>query len=283
MVRIDIEIPRPWLTLAIVGGVICAFLLSGGSLQGAVGGTTASMTTVKNAEERVRQLREEQQVIEKREEILRVQVKALEESLLKTHSPATRDALMATRTRLLSLLDSKRKGEQEILSSLRQIWEAQEFAAHASLQDGTLLHSIALEWPAEPQLGISAYFHDESYEQRFGMVHEAIDIPVEQGSIVTAAADGVVVNISDNGMGYSSIVLRHNGGFATLYGHVSGFLVHEGQEVLAGDPIALSGGTPGTPGAGSMTTGAHLHFEVTRGGASVDPLTFLPSVAGVGR
>jgi murein DD-endopeptidase MepM/ murein hydrolase activator NlpD len=93
---------------------------------------------------------------------------------------------------------------------------------------------------------------------------------------VAAAADGVIAKVSDNGMGFSSLVIRHEGGFATLYGHVSGFLVQEGQHVRAGDPVALSGGQPGTKGAGKMTTGSHLHFEVTKSGIHVDPLTYLP-------
>jgi murein DD-endopeptidase MepM/ murein hydrolase activator NlpD len=71
------------------------------------------------------------------------------------------------------------------------------------------------------------------------------------------------------------VTIRHDNGLATLYGHVSGFLVQEGQRVRAGDPIALSGGTPGTKGAGRLTTGAHLHFEVYLDGKKVDPLEYL--------
>ena len=276
MLNIDIEIPRPWHTLFLAGAIVLVLSSSGGVFADAMGGTTASVTSVRSAEERVHDLREEQQVMERREEILRAQVKALEDSLSRTHSAETRDALMETRARLLSLLEHKRQGEQEILASLRQIWEAQEFAVHASVQEEEALDSISLQWPVEPALGISASFHDSAYEERFGMVHDAIDIPVEQGSVVLAAADGVVVSVSDNGKGFNSLVLRHSGGFATLYGHVSEFLVREGQRVNAGDPVALSGGMPGTNGAGAMTTGPHLHFEVMQGGTAVDPLTFLP-------
>ena len=62
----------------------------------------------------------------------------------------------------------------------------------------------------------------------------------------------------------------------TTYGHISNMMATEGQVVKAGDIIGLSGGMPGTKGAGYMTTGPHLHFEVMKDGSYVDPLRFLP-------
>jgi hypothetical protein len=82
--------------------------------------------------------------------------------------------------------------------------------------------------------------------------------------------------VRDNGYGYSYLILAHAGGFMTVYGHVSEFRVAEGEKVFAGQIVALSGATPGTKGAGLMTTGAHLHFEVLKGGKYVDPLDYLP-------
>lgn len=131
-------------------------------------------------------------------------------------------------------------------------------------------------WPVSPSRGISAYFHDAGYAKVMGMVHQAIDIPILQGTALRAPADGVVYKTRDNGFGYSYIILAHAGGFMSLYGHVSDIRVKEGQVVMRGETIGLSGGTPGTKGAGAMTTGAHLHFELFKGGKHVDPLDFLP-------
>jgi len=50
----------------------------------------------------------------------------------------------------------------------------------------------------------------------------------------------------------------------------------QGQEVKEGDVIARSGGEPDTPGAGTLTTGSHLHFEVISGGRRIDPMPYLP-------
>lgn len=131
-------------------------------------------------------------------------------------------------------------------------------------------------WPVSPGRGISAYFHDASYVKVFGVNHQAIDIPTHQGTPIRAPEDGVAYKVRDNGYGYSYLIIAHKGGFMTVYGHVSEFRVEEGEKVYRGQTIALSGATPGTKGAGYMTTGAHLHFEVLKGGKHVDPLDYLP-------
>ena len=145
-----------------------------------------------------------------------------------------------------------------------------EFRLHTeNLELGELM------WPVDPDRGISAYFHDSGYVGRFGFQHNAIDLPVPQGSPLRAAADAVVYTARDNGYGYSYVILAHAGGFMTVYGHMSNILVEEGQPVMAGSVIGLSGGMPGTKGAGYMTTGPHLHFEVLLNGLYVDPLNYL--------
>ncbi len=131
-------------------------------------------------------------------------------------------------------------------------------------------------WPVAPDRGISAYFHDPRYVGVFGVQHNAVDIPEYQGTPVHATADGVVYAARDNGYGYSYVILAHAGGFMTVYGHVSSILVSVGDKIDQGSIIALSGGMPGTIGAGYMTTGPHLHFEVHFEGKNVDPLSYLP-------
>lgn len=138
--------------------------------------------------------------------------------------------------------------------------------------DGTFK---GFQWPVEPFKGLSAYFKDPGYAGVFGVQHNAIDIPQYQGAIVRAAADGVIFTAKDNGYGYSYIVIAHADGFSTVYGHVSSILVTEGDTISAGSIIALSGGMPGTKGAGYMTTGPHLHLEMLLNGSHVDPLKYL--------
>lgn len=139
--------------------------------------------------------------------------------------------------------------------------------------DGTGVDFI---WPLEPTNGISAYFRDPGYVNVFGVRHNAVDIPRNQRTPVRVAADGVVYMAKDNGYGYSYIIVAHRGGFLSVYGHMNEILVDEGQSVPQGFVIGLSGGMPGTEGAGYMTTGPHLHFELLLNGLWVDPLVYLP-------
>ncbi len=130
-------------------------------------------------------------------------------------------------------------------------------------------------WPARGS--ISAGFHDSPYLKYFGVPHQGVDIVVGFGTPVVSVADGIVFLARDGGeLGYSYILVGHRDGYATLSGHLSSFAVATGQQVAQGQVIGYSGGTPGTHGAGPMTTGAHLHFEVLKGGVHINPRTVLP-------
>jgi murein DD-endopeptidase MepM/ murein hydrolase activator NlpD len=272
--RIEIDIPRPGTILLLIAAAIAGAVWASGGMGPVGGRVSAEHTVIREAEAQIRDLRLEQEVLSRRETILRAELDVLQAEIDRTFDARLAEELMDTRARLLMLIGDQKEAERQILTSLRQIWEAQAFTQDIrGGYDG--IDPLPLLWPVEPLLGISATFGDERYERRFGIPHRAIDIPVAQGSMVAAAADGIVVRVSDNGLGFNSLVIRHGGGYATLYGHVSRFLVQEGQEVRAGDPVALSGGMPGTPGAGLLTTGPHLHFEVIKDGRQVDPMALL--------
>ncbi len=287
MPEIEIHIDRPLLTLTLLG-VIAAGVVYGNSGTEAVGpsggdGDTreqrVEMSTpgvASSAEADMIHIREEQQVLSLRESILRNQLALLDDAIAKG-SPVDEETYIDTRDSLIDLLKDKAAAEQKIVASLHEFWAAEGYAYDASRRSTRPHDTVTFVWPLQASLGLSAHFDDPSYEAHFGMPHHAIDIPTPQGTIVRAVADGVVTKVSDQGMGFNSIVISHAGGIATLYGHVSAFLVKEGDTVEAGDPIARSGGTPGTKGAGLMTTGAHLHLAFYKDGVVVDPLLYLPS------
>jgi murein DD-endopeptidase MepM/ murein hydrolase activator NlpD len=98
--------------------------------------------------------------------------------------------------------------------------------------------------------------------------HAGIDFPQPQGTVVMSAGDGVVSFVGQRS-GYGNCVeVDHGNGLITRYGHLSAFLVKEGQAVKTGSPIAKVGST-------GRSTGPHLHFEVRRNDVPVDPAAFL--------
>lgn len=98
-------------------------------------------------------------------------------------------------------------------------------------------------------------------ESRF---HHGLDIAAPEGTPIYPARQGTVI-FSGKREGYGNLVeVRHDDGSITRYGHTAMNLVRQGDKAEAGVPIALVGST-------GRSTGPHLHFEVVKDGASVDP------------
>ena len=116
---------------------------------------------------------------------------------------------------------------------------------------------------------LSSYTFTSGFKWRWGKLHSGVDLAVDEGTPVYAADNGKVIVAEDSGNGYGNyIILDHQNGYKTLYGHNSELLVSVGDIVAKGDKIALSGNT-------GNSTGPHLHFEIHVGDEKVDPQQYV--------
>jgi murein DD-endopeptidase MepM/ murein hydrolase activator NlpD len=153
------------------------------------------------------------------------------------------------------------QGLESRLSNVRKDVERQEQLAAAT-------PSI---WPAHGWLtgtfgGRSDPFSGEP------AFHQGLDISTPKGTPVFATADGHVESASFAADYGNMVVLRHDFGITTRYGHLSGFNVKQGQAVHRGDTIGYVGST-------GRSTGAHLHYEILANGKLLNPLQLLTGPA----
>ena len=195
------------------------------------------------------------------QEILYVQVRLTEQEY-KNYSTQLQREQQQINSDILTL-------EKEVRKRLEERSAAEKFNGFGPAQ---------LAWPISPARGITAFFHDPDYPFRYIFEHPAIDIRAYQGTPIQAPEAGYVARVKFAGDGsYAYVMLIHNDGLSTVFGHVSKVFVEEDQYVTPGQTIALTGGAPGTIGAGNLSTGPHLHFEVRFNGIPVNPLEYLPS------
>jgi murein DD-endopeptidase MepM/ murein hydrolase activator NlpD len=98
-------------------------------------------------------------------------------------------------------------------------------------------------------------------------MHTGIDFVANIGTPVYATGKGKVVFVGRNG-GYGlEVRIDHGFGYRTLYAHLSKVLVKRGQKVKRGDLIAKSGNS-------GLSTGPHLHYEISHNGKKLNPSQF---------
>ncbi len=125
---------------------------------------------------------------------------------------------------------------------------------------------VVLTWPAPTIVG-----YESDFGYRWGRMHNGVDFSGANcyGDSIVAADGGVVTfaGYDDSGYGYY-IIIDHQNGMKTLYGHCSELYVSAGDNVADGECIAAIGSS-------GRSTGAHLHFEVRINDTPVNPKLFL--------
>lgn len=105
-----------------------------------------------------------------------------------------------------------------------------------------------------------------SYGQRWGRTHEGTDMV--GGRTIMASAAGKVVFAGRKGTYGNAVIVDHGNGYQTLYGHMSSISVRSGQSVGQGSKLGIMGST-------GRSTGTHLHFEIRKNGAQLNPMKYL--------
>ena len=123
----------------------------------------------------------------------------------------------------------------------------------------------SFSWPIRGK--INSYFGGRYIFGSYSY-HSGIDIQASYGAAIKAADGGTVTFAGWKGSYGYLVIIRHDNGTETYYGHNSSLLVSAGQKVYKGQQIAKAGST-------GRSTGNHCHFEVRINGKAVNPLNYV--------
>ena len=123
-------------------------------------------------------------------------------------------------------------------------------------------------------LGTAYTFWYNSTLNRYNL-HTGVDFKADAGTQVTAAYAGTVESITDTLLEGGKVVIDHGNGLKTEYASIDvSASLREGDTVERGDAIGTVSAAADAMG-NEYNEGAHLHFEVTQSGESIDPVTYL--------
>lgn len=130
------------------------------------------------------------------------------------------------------------------------------------------IRNVPLGLPHIGEMSSHYGYRNNPFGGRSTEFHSGMDFKGTTGDPIKATADGIVI-LADWKGGYGqAVVIKHDYGYETLYGHLSGINVMQGQKVTAGDVIGFLGST-------GRSTGPHLHYEVRKNGNDVNPEDYI--------
>ena len=169
------------------------------------------------------------------------------------------------------ILDVQQQYESALADeeAAKKIEEARQQASSGNTAKPANTSSSGFIYP----LGASAVITD-AYGYRYHPIygyykmHYGVDLAVAAGTPIYATKSGTVtVATYGNANGYY-VTINHNDGYASLYAHMTNYIVSVGDYVSQGQVIGYVGST-------GWSTGAHLHFEIFYGGANVNPMDYI--------
>lgn len=140
-----------------------------------------------------------------------------------------------------------------------------------STERSFFLH-VGFRMPLPRGVLTSSYGMRESPIDGHDRMHAGVDLAAPEGTEVMASRAGTVSAVgTDDALGLR-VVITHDGGWQTVYGHLSKAYVELNQLVLSGTIVGAVGST-------GLSTGPHLHFEIRSGGSAKDPSSYIPGMA----
>ncbi|MCE1169414.1 MAG: M23 family metallopeptidase [Sphingobacteriia bacterium] len=163
--------------------------------------------------------------------------------------------------------------QEEDLGPLKHVLEWSQGQRIGAMQkdDYTFVPEPPSIWPIRGNVGHITNSYGKSVDPftRRPYFHRGVDISNDQqGDPVIATADGIVIAAGfDKRYGYK-VLLKHTEGFQTLYAHMKSIIVQKGQLVFQGTQIGSVGNT-------GLSTGAHLHYEVSLNQQLLNPKRYM--------
>ena len=225
----------------------------------------SDLALVETVQREAAEIQSRQDILNKQMEEIKKDKAALDEK------KAALDKVRAERAQLLyKAEEEKRSSESEyqrmlaVSENIKAMIQSMEAASSMPAGGG----SGAFMWPCSGP--ITSYYGWRTHPIfRTKRYHSGMDVAVDTGTPIHAAASGTVIYSGwMGGYGYC-VMISHGGGLVSLYGHNSSLAVGEGQRVSQGQVIAYAGST-------GYSTGPHCHFEVRVHGEVTDPLNYLP-------
>lgn len=199
----------------------------------------------------------EVEVVKQKAQEARDKVKALEEE-----NQAVLDAINSDIASAKADQAAKEKEAARIQNEIKKLLEAQN-------PNSKLTYTSGMVWPCPGYKTLTSYFG-----RRFHPVlkiyrsHNGIDVAAPSGANIIAAASGEVITSEYSSSYGNYVVINHGSGVTTLYAHMSVRKVSKGAKVSQGQTIGLVGST-------GISTGPHLHFEVSLNGTRQDPQSYV--------
>ncbi|MDR0321117.1 MAG: M23 family metallopeptidase [Treponema sp.] len=263
--------------LLVVSGIIGAFLWYGASYSSTMYAMANKDGTLKNTQASLDQLRDESANVVREARKLEIAFT----NVLSALGINNNNTLSQNTSGDLSAFLGTQKTPEGNLPEIDDFRKIADFLAKASpvMTDiaatldtqGALLTEIPSIWPIRGGIGHITMFFGQNIHPIYGQhyIHRGIDISTNRyGDPIVATADGTVVTAEYTYDYGNYIIVRHKHGYFTRYAHMQSFRASVGQRVQQNEVIGYIGNT-------GISTGPHVHYEVSIGSDVVDPYRYL--------